>query len=136
MYGNRHNEWYGVVTRYGLDNTGFDLRQSQVIFLSSRASRPALVLPQPPFPWARGSFPGIRPPGCDADHSRPSVEVRMSETTSALPMCLYFVHRDGFILCLERGYNMQLLPSNIFVECKTAIWRSFEIFFYLLVCRF
>ena len=31
---------------------------------------------------------------------------------------------------------MQLLPSNIFVGCKTAIWRSFEIFFYLSVCGF
>lgn len=35
-----------------------------------------------------------------------------SETTSALPMYLYFVHRDGFILCLQREQNMRLLSSN------------------------
>jgi hypothetical protein len=37
----------------------FDSRQRLEMFLSSEASRPALVFTQPPVVWVSGSFPGL-----------------------------------------------------------------------------
>ena len=86
-------------------------------FFSSRASRPALELPQPPFPWARGSFPGVRPPGRDADHSRPSVEVRMSETIPLRSLCV-------FISCSGTALSYVLREGRTCSFCRVIfLWN-------------
>jgi hypothetical protein len=64
----------GVATGYGLDGVlGFDSRRGLGIFLFSTASRPALGPTQPPIRWVlRALSPGVKQPGCEADHSPPS----------------------------------------------------------------
>jgi hypothetical protein len=54
--------------------------QEQEILLFSKTSRPDLAHTQPPIQWIMGAFPDrIKWPGCEVDHSLPSVlMLRMS----------------------------------------------------------
>jgi hypothetical protein len=45
---------FGIATRYGLDGAGFDFRQRQGIFLSSKMSRPAVRPIHLPVKWVPG----------------------------------------------------------------------------------
>jgi hypothetical protein len=70
----------------GLDGHGLIL-QGQEIFLYSTASRPALGPTQPPVQWVPEALsPGVKRPGCEADHSPPSsAEVKNGVTIIPLP---------------------------------------------------
>jgi hypothetical protein len=53
------------------------------------------------------SFPGVKRPGCEFDHSpAPNVEVKNESCTVALPVCLHGVYRDN---C-----NFTFLPLPLF----------------------
>jgi hypothetical protein len=61
------------VLNYRLDDRGFESRQGLEIFLFITASRSALGLAQPPIQWIPGHPSlGVKRPGREADHSRPS----------------------------------------------------------------
>jgi hypothetical protein len=64
----------GIALGYGLDGVrGFDSQWGLGMFLLTTASRTALEPPQPPYPMGtRGSFPGVKRPGREANHSPPS----------------------------------------------------------------
>jgi hypothetical protein len=69
----------GTVTDYGLDDQGSRVRfpKGAGIFLFSTASRMTLGPNEPPIQWVRGgSSPGIKQPWREADHSRPSTEIK------------------------------------------------------------
>jgi hypothetical protein len=65
------NSSVGITTGYGQNGRGFDSRQGQENFLYSAACRSALRLTQLPIQWV----PGVKRPGREADHSRPSSAV-------------------------------------------------------------
>jgi len=81
----------------------FDSRQGQEFFLFTTMSRPALGPIQPPIQWAPQALsPGVKGPGCEADHSSPSnAEAKnVWRYTSILP-CVLMVwhlvkHRNNF----------------------------------------
>lgn len=54
--------------------------------------------PPSPFTAYQGSFPAVKWPGCEADHTLPfSAEVKNKQIyTSTSPPCLYGVARDNF----------------------------------------
>jgi hypothetical protein len=61
------------VTKLRAGRPGFDSRQGLGIFLFSTASRPAVGPSQPLIQWVPGVlFLGVKRPGREADHSRPS----------------------------------------------------------------
>jgi hypothetical protein len=72
----RQEPWYlsGITLSYGMDDRGFESQQGLGIFLFTTASRPALGPTQPAFSpiGTRGSFPGAKRPGREADHAPPS----------------------------------------------------------------
>ena len=55
----------GIATRYGLDGPGIESRWKRDF---PHPSRPALGPPQPPVQWVPGLSPGVKRPGCGADH--------------------------------------------------------------------
>jgi hypothetical protein len=58
---------------YRLDDQGFESRQGMGIFLFTTASRPALGPTQLFIEWVPGALSlGVKWPGREADHSRPS----------------------------------------------------------------
>jgi hypothetical protein len=64
----RYSDWLQV------GRSGFDSRQGLRIFLFDTATRPALGPTQPPVEWVPGSLSlGVKRPGCEADHSTPSI---------------------------------------------------------------
>jgi hypothetical protein len=68
-----------MATGYGLDDRGVRVRipvGSRIPF--STSSRPTLGPTQPPIQWVPGALsPGVKRPGCEADHSAPtSAEVK------------------------------------------------------------
>jgi hypothetical protein len=83
-----------VVLGYGLDDRRFESRQRLGIFLFTTAFRPVLGRTQPPIQWEPEPLSmGIRRPGREADHSRPSsAEVKnVWSYTSTPPICLHGV---------------------------------------------
>jgi hypothetical protein len=67
----------GLPTGYGLDEKGGRISSPGRMknFLFSTSSRPALGLTQPPIQWVPGALsPGVKQPGCEADHSPPTSE--------------------------------------------------------------
>jgi hypothetical protein len=70
----------GVVTGYGLDGRGVGVR-----VLLSTLCRPVLGPTQPHIQW----IPGVKRPGCEADHSPPTTaEVRNGGAIPPLPHVL------------------------------------------------
>jgi hypothetical protein len=69
------------------EESGFDCREGQDIFLLSIISRSSLGLTQPPVQWLPISLsPGLKRQGRKADHSPPSsVEVKNCGAIPALP---------------------------------------------------
>jgi hypothetical protein len=57
---------------YELDDPGIESIQAQEFFLFLKSSRPALELTYAPIKWTADSFPKVKRPGCDVDHSPPS----------------------------------------------------------------
>jgi hypothetical protein len=63
----------GIALAFGLDDRGFDSRLGLGFFLLTTASRPGLVLTQPPIQWVLGALPvGVKRPVREADHPPPS----------------------------------------------------------------
>jgi hypothetical protein len=78
----------GIATGYRLEIgvLGFDFKRELGIFLFTTASRPALGPTQPPIQWVPGSFPGVKRPRREADHSSPSsAEVKNAWTYTSTP---------------------------------------------------
>ena len=62
------------IVSYGLDDPGFDSRQTQKIYVFSKTSRPALGAPILLFNWYRDSFRGVQP----TSQHNPLPRLRMS----------------------------------------------------------
>jgi len=67
----------------GLDDTGFQSRQWQVVFLFKKAARRAMGPTQPPVQWILGIFPGVKRPGRQVDHSSSAEVANECSCTSA-----------------------------------------------------
>jgi len=83
-----------------LDDSGFQSRRWQDIFLFSKFFGPALGPIQPPVRWYRGSYPEVKRSGRDVDQSHPSSAETKNEWsyTSTPPICLHGVGRGNFTL--------------------------------------
>jgi hypothetical protein len=75
------------------EESGFDSRQWQEIFLYATASRRALGPTQPPIQWAPGALsPGVKRQVREADHSFPSsAEVKNCGAVPPFPLRLHGV---------------------------------------------
>jgi hypothetical protein len=57
-----------------IEETGFDFRQGQEMFLIPIAYRQVLGLPRLLSNWCKGNPPGVNRPGWEADQSHPEVK--------------------------------------------------------------
>jgi hypothetical protein len=84
-------KWFrivGIAIGYGLDDGDRSSSSGRVKnFLFSMSSTPALGFTQPPIQWGTGvSFPGVKRPGREADHSLPSsAQVKKLWTYTSTP---------------------------------------------------
>jgi hypothetical protein len=95
---------------------GFDYRQVLGIFLFTTTSRPALGPTQPPIQWVPGALSlGVKRPGCEADHSPPSVaEVKNAWSYTSTPP----VRLHGVVRFSAQG---QLCPSEAYILLRTTV---------------
>jgi hypothetical protein len=75
----------------------------------------------------RGSFPGVKRPGREADHSPPSVEVKMRGAISPLPQCAFMAwylvkHMDN---CTISFSVIVTVPSHLCLCLPSCLLPSF-----------
>jgi hypothetical protein len=69
-------------------------------FSLSKTSRPALGPTQPPIQQVpRALSSGIKRPGCEANHSLPSSNIKNEWSYTSNPVCLHGMYRDTLTLC-------------------------------------
>jgi hypothetical protein len=85
----RYSEWLRVGQPRGLSSSIDRVKN----FLFSTSSRLALGPAQPPIQWVPGALsPGVKRPGCDADHSPPtSAEAKKTWIYTSTPPCAFMV---------------------------------------------
>jgi hypothetical protein len=96
-----------IVLGYGLDSWGCRVRflaGAGNFFLFTTMSRMALRPTKPPIQWVMSSFPVVKQPGHEADHSPPSsAEVKNAWSYTSNPQYVSMAwclvkHRDNFTL--------------------------------------
>jgi hypothetical protein len=104
--------FYGMLRCYAAGWTirvlGFGSRRGLGIYLFTTASRTALGSTQPPIKWVpRALSLGVKRPGPEADHSRPSsaevkicVELYLHSLNTSSCRCAQLKHRDKFTFIL------------------------------------
>jgi hypothetical protein len=92
------NSVVGIVIRLRADRSGVRIPAWAKRFLLTKMSRPALESNQPLIQRVPNTFPPIKRPVHEADHSPPSrVEVKNGwSRASAHPLCLHGVDKDYF----------------------------------------
>ena len=97
--GNLHCLTLGTIRPDSAVSTATRLRQRQDSFILFKMSRQDLWLPSLLFNGQRYSFPGVKRPGIESEHSPPSsVEVTNEWSyASTPPVCIHGGHRENFI---------------------------------------
>jgi hypothetical protein len=122
----------GIVTGYGLDERGVDVRVPVGSRIFSPPRRPDRLW-SPPIQWVTGAVcPEVKQPGREADHSPPtSAEVKKMRIYTSTPPCAFMAYwlisyaqeqlYPLYLLGIRMGMVLKVLKTFFFI-CAVGLW--------------